>query len=635
MRDGSAAYRVRPAQLALPGAALGLFAVYLLTLAPGVTFWDAGEFIAAAETFGVPHPPGTPLYVLAARAWRLLLRALPAAFAVNMLSAVATVGACALGGDLLRRAGARPLPAAAAAWTAGLMATVWLNATEAEVYSMSLLLSAGMLWLGARAVRSRGDRWRVALAYAVALAAPLHASALVAAPAAIALSARGSGRRVIGALVISAVASAMVATGRWTVAVAMGSALLAFVGWSRSRAAWMILLVTALGLTPIAVTLLRARHDPWLNQGNPSEWTTLLDVIARKQYGVAPMWPRQAPVWLQAANLAEYADWQIALSTAPDPQPHPIRTAASILFAVAGFVGYRFLRRDAPALRVTLPLLLLSSSVGVVAYLNLKAGPSIGWGLLPEGTPHEARERDYFFALCFWTWGLLAGYGIARAAWRLRTNGTLRSVGAGALLCVPLLLNWRAVDRTREPEASAPTRLAASLLGSSPANGVLFVWGDNDTYPLWHAQSALGLRRDVQVVTIPLVSASWYRDELRRRAGIATDGWRGELQAVIDVATEARRLGREPAFASTVPAATRNAVAGSWRPCGAVWLRASVPCAAVTANGTADWLRRHPASPYTDPTTRTMLRTLECASRAPIDRRAATPDSLDSTCNAR
>jgi hypothetical protein len=287
------------------------------------------------------------------------------------------------------------------------MSSVWLNATETEVYSSSLLLAALMLWAASRADETGEPRWRILLAFLIALSAPLHASALVAAPAAIALAtgwARGvpddrfRGHDLDLCLVF--ISAAGVATGHWIVA-GVGGAGLAIRAGYRSDAR-RFLLVLLLGVSPLVVMLVRARHDPAINQGNPSDFDALLGVIARRQYAVAPPWPRQAPLWLQFGNVLEYVDWQVALGLAPGPAPHVLRTPLSFLFLALGWAGARRLRRDAEAAWRMLLVLIGCASLGVMLYLNLKAGPSLGWGILPESAPHEARERDYFFVLAFW-----------------------------------------------------------------------------------------------------------------------------------------------------------------------------------------------------------------------------------------
>ena len=124
----------------------------MLTLAPGVTLWDSGEFLAAIHSLGIPHPPGTPLYVLLAKVWSLIFAPVFGfARSVNLFSALCTALGCGILTSLFAKWTEDGWGATAAGLTAGLMSTVWLNATETEVYAVALLFGCIILWAGDRA----------------------------------------------------------------------------------------------------------------------------------------------------------------------------------------------------------------------------------------------------------------------------------------------------------------------------------------------------------------------------------------------------------------------------------------------------------------------------------------------------
>ncbi|HVP56797.1 MAG TPA: DUF2723 domain-containing protein, partial [bacterium] len=168
-----------------------ILSCYLVILSPTVSFWDSGEFIATATILGIPHPPGTPFYVLVAHLFSML----PfheKALGVNLFSALSgTFSAVFLylitvkllvmwrGVPRSKREKAIIYVSGACAAIAGAFSSShWEDCIEAEVYAASSLLMSVTIWLMLRWLEHRHEEGSrnglVLICYLLALSIGLH-----------------------------------------------------------------------------------------------------------------------------------------------------------------------------------------------------------------------------------------------------------------------------------------------------------------------------------------------------------------------------------------------------------------------------------------------------------------------------
>lgn len=181
--------------------AVGVFlvsaAVYLTTLSVTVVFWDVGEFCAAARYLQIPHPPGSPLFLLLARIASMIpfrediaarmhtVSAIGSAFGIMFLylSAVKIIerfrGPIQTGFDRLAVYGSSAIGALALAFSS----TYWDNSIEAEVYGMAMLFVSTNLWLALKwwdhADEPHNEKYLLLIAYLLGLTSGVHLLALL------------------------------------------------------------------------------------------------------------------------------------------------------------------------------------------------------------------------------------------------------------------------------------------------------------------------------------------------------------------------------------------------------------------------------------------------------------------------
>lgn len=462
---------------ALVGAAVFLLVMgaYWITISPTTHFWDSGEFIAASYIMGLPHPPGTPLYIVVGRLFSML----PfdeAALGVNLLSALSgALAALFLHLTVVRivRGWGQPgepgavreivaqVSGVAAALFAAFGSTYWTNSIEAEVYAPSSFLQSLTMWMMVRWGEDparRGNRnLLLVVAYLLSLGIGYHLGTYLMAPCFLCF--------------ILAVEPQVLADART---------------WLGGLA------VTVAGLSIHLVIPLRSMHNPPIDENNPETLANFLYYIGRKQYKPTSIFDRQADWSFQFDHFWRYFTEQFPVGLA--------------ILGVLGLAAHAIRHRKT---FILVGSAFLITGLGLIIYMNF--------------TATEVRERDYFYTQAFFTYAAWIGMGLGmfvETVWGYCAGrgrlGRLVFSGAGAFalaVCfIPLQANWFTHDRRGDYVAHD---YGYNLLVGLDQGAIIFTNGDNDTFPLWFMQEVKKFRKDVRVVNLSLLNTDWYIWQLK------------------------------------------------------------------------------------------------------------------------
>ena len=166
--------------------------LYLMTMAPTTSFWDCGEFIATSYILGVPHPPGSPLFLLLGNFFSSLPTFSDIGARVNLISPIASALSVMflylIIVKLIQEYSGKAnntskiiinnLSAFIASLTFAVTDSHWFNAVETEVYSLSTFFTAIVIWMILKWSSLSNEKWNIRylllIAYMMGLAIGIH-----------------------------------------------------------------------------------------------------------------------------------------------------------------------------------------------------------------------------------------------------------------------------------------------------------------------------------------------------------------------------------------------------------------------------------------------------------------------------
>lgn len=177
------------------------FIIFRMTVSHTISFWDCGEFQAAAHILGNPHPPGSPLFVLIGRFFDILHMVKDVAFRINLVSVISSAFATLFAYLIIVRlvsswytAGDHNGTGRLIAYASGVIGalfmsfgrTNWGNSVEAEVYSLSMMIMLAIFWLAMvwreQQYTAQGQRIAIMVAFLATLSVGLHLTVFLVIP---------------------------------------------------------------------------------------------------------------------------------------------------------------------------------------------------------------------------------------------------------------------------------------------------------------------------------------------------------------------------------------------------------------------------------------------------------------------
>jgi hypothetical protein len=412
--------------------------VYVLTLAPTVTFEDSGQLITAAATLGISHPSGYPVFALVGQLFTLLPFG-SWAWRVNLASAAAAAAACGVFYLLLRRlfraadaeAGVSASVAAAAAAVAlGFGFTFWSQAVVAEAYAVNALVLVATLACVLNFASTREARWGYLAAFLGGLALAAHTSSVVVTvPAVVYLVIRFRKLPSVRGLFLAG-----------------------------ALAAW--------GFSIYLYLPLRAAQGPAINWGDPRTLPTLYSHFTRRMYGGA-----------DAARLQFLPGHLLELGKFLAREFTPVGAAAG-----AAGVILALARRARPW--------------GLLVTLLLIGGPASTFLLVVLLQSHQITEINVWYIPCFIWAAAFVGLALFELARHGRRAVRLAGYGAAAaVVALPLALhfpynNYRTYFFAED--------FGGNFLRTIKYNGLnlVFLYGSLGTYEVAYLKKVEGRRPD-------------------------------------------------------------------------------------------------------------------------------------------